>query len=139
MAVIRDNVIVAPSVDTMTELELNSTTIEPGIYTLATSKTINGQTSSRWTVICLASNSGSAPVCYSQIWIPAENNTATTASRMYVRVLDTAGTGYNGFATMVNDNDAINNKTSYPTEIYIQNAQPTPVQGKNIIWIDTSS
>lgn len=139
MSVIRDNVIVAPGVDTVTEAELNTTTIEPGIYTLAANKTINGQASSRWTVICLANNSGSTPVCYSQIWIPSQNNVAQKASRIYVRVINSAGTGYNGFATMVNDSDAVNNKTSYPTEIYIQSTQPTAVAGKNIIWIDTSS
>ena len=137
MSVIRDNVIVAPGVDTVTEAELNTTTIEPGIYTLASSKTINGQTSSRWTVICLANNSGSTPVCYTQIWVPSQNG--QTGIRIYIRTINSAGNGYSAFATMTNSTDAVNNKTSYPTEIYIQSTQPTAVAGKNIIWIDTSS
>ena len=138
MAVIRNDVIVSPSVDTLTDNELASTTLEPGIYTLATSKTIDGQTSSRWTVIALASNSGSAPVCYTQLWLPAQNNISDGDQNIYMRTINTAGTGYGNFTKFTNTTSGIVNQTSYPTELYIQSAQPTAVQGKNIIWIDNS-
>lgn len=140
MAVIRDDVIVAPSIDVLTsESVLNSTTLEPGIYTLNASKTIGSQTSTRWTVIAIAGNVGSAPVCYTQLWLPAQNNLSGADQKIYMRTINTAGTGYGSFTEFTNTASGINNKASYPTEIYIQGTQPTPVQGKNIIWIDTSS
>ena len=107
------------------------------------SKTILGQSASRWTVIALANNSGSTPVCYKQVWLPADANLTGANQKMYTRTIDTAGTGFTAFTALVTSEElsssAIKNQTSYPTEIYIQNTQPTPESGKNIIWIDTSS
>ena len=138
MAVIRNDVIVAPSVDTLTDTELASTTLEPGIYTLNASKTIEGQTSTRWTVIAIASNVGSDPVCYTQLWLPAQNNISGGDQNIYMRTINTAGTAYGNFTKFTNTTSGIVNQTSYPTELYIQSAQPTVAQGKNIIWIDNS-
>lgn len=139
MAIIRDDVIVSPSVDILTDTELSSTTLEPGIYTLNASKTIEGQTSSRWTIICIGNNVGSEPVCYTQLWLPAQNNISGIDQNIYVRTINTAGTGYGAFTKFVSTNTGIVNKTSYPTEIYIQSTAPSVASGKNIIWIDTSS
>ena len=62
---------------------------------------------------------------------------------IYVRTINAAGTGYGNFTTFVNkdylNTNAAVNKTGNPLEIYAQNSSPTPVAGKNIIWIDTSS
>ena len=139
MAIIRDGTIVSPGVDTMTSSDLDNPIIEPGIYTLASSKTILGQTSSRWTIICLASNDASNPVCYTQLWIPAQNNLTGANQNLYVRTINTAGTGFGEFTAISNSGTAINNSTSYPTELYIQSSAPTTASGKNIIWIDTST
>ena len=139
MAVIRNDVIVAPSVDILTDTELASTTLEPGIYTLNASKTIEGQASSRWTVIAIANNSGSTPLCYTQLWLPAQNDLSGANQNIYMRTINASGTGYGSFTKFTNANNGVINQTSYPTEIYIQNTQPTTASGKNIIWIDTSS
>lgn len=136
MAVIRDDVIVAPSVDTITLAEADSVTIEPGIYKIDEARTINGFVSSSWNVICLSTNSGSNPVCYTQIWIPAVPAEPIT---MYIRSRNGPGTGYTSYTTLSNQASAINNQTSYPTELYVQSSAPTPAAGKNIVWIDTSS
>ena len=135
MAVIRNDVIVAPSVDTITLTEVDSVTIEPGIYKIDEARTINGYTSSNWNVICLSTNSGTNPICYTQIWIPAVPAEPIT---MYIRSRNGQGTGYTNYTTMSNQSSAVTNETSYPAEIYIQTAQPTPAAGKNIIWIDNS-
>ena len=139
MSVIRDDIIISPSVDTTTDAALSSPTIEPGIYTLASSKTILGQTSTRWTIICLASNDATSPVCYTQLWIPAQNNLTGANQNLYVRTINTAGTGFGDFTAIANSGTAINNETSFPTELYIQSSAPTTASGKNIIWIDTST
>lgn len=138
MAVIRNDVIVAPSVDILTDTELASTTLEPGIYTLNASKTIEGQASSRWTVIALSNNVGSAPVCYTQLWLPAQNGIFGANQNVYIRTINSAGTGFGAFTKLVNVNNGVINQTSYPTEIYIQSSQPTATAGKNIIWVDNS-
>lgn len=137
MAVIRDDVIVSPSVDIITLTEANSVTLEPGIYTINESVTINGLTNTRWTVICIGNNVGSAPVCYTQLWMPSA--AGETTNTIYMRTINSAGTGYSNFKTLTNSDNAVVNQTSYPTEIYVQTTQPTAVAGKNIIWIDTSS
>lgn len=140
MAVIRDDIIVSPSVDTVSDSELSSTTIEPGIYTLNDSKTILGQTSTRWTVICLANNDAASPLCYTQLWIPAENNLSGADQKIYIRTIDTAGTGFGTFTAVGSGvSNAVENESSYPTEIYIQSVAPTTEVGVNKIWIDTSS
>lgn len=139
MAVIRDNVIVSPSVDTITETELNNPVIEPGIYTLNSSKTIEGQTSSRWTVICLANNDATSPTCYTQLWIPAQNNLSGTDQKIYIRTINSAGTGYGAFTVVGSETtNAVENTSGNPTEICIQSVAPTAESGKNKIWIDTS-
>lgn len=138
MAVIRDDVIVAPGVDILTDAQLTTTTLEPGIYTLNASKTIEGQTSSRWTVICIGNNVGSAPVCYSQIWLPAQSNISGSDQNIYMRTINSAGTGFGNFTKFVSANTGVVNQTSYPLEIYAQTSAPTTSSGKNIIWIDTS-
>ena len=139
MAVIRDEIIVSPAVDIVTDAELANPVIEPGIYTLNTSKTILGQMSARWTVICLGNNNAKTPTCYSQLWLPAENNLADANQNIYMRTINTAGTAFGSFTKFMNNGNGIINESSLPTELYIQNSQPTPTAGKNIIWIDTSS
>lgn len=135
MAVIRDDVIVAPSVDTITLTEADSVTIEPGIYKINEARTINGFVSSSWNVICLSTNSGTNPVCYTQIWVPAVPAEPIT---MYIRSRNGPGTGYTGYTTLSNQANSVVNATSYPIELYVQNTAPTTSAGKNIIWIDTS-
>lgn len=140
MAVIREDVIVSPSVDTMSDLELSSTVIEPGIYTLNASKTILGQTSTRWTVICLANNDALSPECYTQLWIPAQSNLSGADQKIYIRTIDSLGTGYGSFTAVGSGtSNAVENESSYPAELYIQGIAPTTEVGKNKIWIDTSS
>ena len=58
---------------------------------------------------------------------------------MYVRTINSAGTGFGSFTTMVNKQNGAVNKTSYPMEIYAQTSQPTAASGKTIVWIDTDS
>ena len=143
MAVIRSNVIVSPSADKVTEEQLNSVILEPGIYVLDSSKTIDGLTSSRWTVIAIANNNAANPHCYTQIWMPAQAGMSDANQMMFMRTLNANGNGYTDFTTMVNKqyitNTAAINKASYPMEIYAQNTQPTAAAGKTIIWIDTAS
>lgn len=139
MAVIRDDIIVSPSVDIMSAVDLDSTTLEPGMYVLNASKTILGQTSTRWTVICLSNNDGTSPECYTQLWIPAQNNLSGTDQAIYIRTIDTAGTGYGTFTAVGSSvSNAVENASGNPTEIYIQSVAPTAEAGKNKIWIDTS-
>ena len=135
MAVIRNNVIVSPSAGPLTLAEVDGTTLEPGVYFVNAERTINGFMSSQWTVICAGTDSGTNPICYTQIWIPAVPAEPLT---MYIRSRNGPGTGYTSYTTLSNQTDALVNKTSYPTEVYIQATQPTPVVGKNIVWIDTS-
>lgn len=145
MAVIRDSIIVAPSVDTIDDATFfDSTTIEPGIYTLIDTKTIDGFTNNLWTIICLATEDATGPLCYTQIWMPASLNGLTQVQQnMYVRSIASGSATFGSFTTMVNKdyltNNTLVNKTSYPTELYIQSNQPTAVAGKTIVWIDTSS
>lgn len=145
MAVIKNDTIVSPSVNTITTVsDLDSTTLEPGIYILSVAKTINGFNSSRWTVICLANELASDPVCYSQIWVPAAiTGTTPENQNIYVRTIAAGGSGYGAFSTLVNAdylaNNACINKSALPVELYVQPTQPPVAQGKNIVWIDTSS
>ena len=145
MAVIREDTIVAPSVNTKNSATtLDSVTVEPGIYIVFASKTINNFTANKWTVICLADELASGPTCSAQIWIPAATGGTTQANqKMYLRTIASGGTGYGAFTTMVNENyfvaNAIVNKSNNPAELYIQSTAPSTASGKNIIWIDTSS
>lgn len=144
MAVIREQVIVAPSVDSiLDETDMDSVTIEPGIYTVLDSKTIDSLTCNRWTVICLANEDALGPACYAQVWVPNDSSGVTVANQtMYIRTLASGGQAYGNFSTLVNKdylvNNAVINKSAYPAELYAQTTQPAPVQGKTIIWIDTS-
>ena len=140
MAVIRNQVIVSPSVDTLTEAELNSLTIEPGTYLLTASKTIGDITSNRWAVQCLADNNALDPKCYVQLWMPASNGLADADHVIYVRTLNSAGTAWGNFSSISGggSGNAVENAASLPTSIYIQSQAPTPVAGTNIIWIDNS-
>jgi len=155
MSLINSGVIASPAIEfgdpndpnfsgTLTLSTMESVTLEPGFYIIKDSKTIDGQTADIWNVTCLGNNDASNPVCYMQVWIPASSTGLTVANQnIYVRTINSAGTGYGNFTTFVNkdfltDNAAMN-KTGNPLEIYAQNSSPTPVVGKNIIWIDTSS
>ena len=135
MSVIRDGVIVSPGVDSLIdETTFDAQFIEPGIYTLLSSKTILGETYSEWSVIVLSTNGASNPQCYQQLWLP---HTGTTASQA-IFIRNSTGNTYTEFTKMANiDNSAIN-KTGLPLEIYAQTTQPTAVSGRNILWIDTS-
>ena len=145
MAVIRDGVVVSPSVDTIDDSTFfDSTTIEPGIYTLIASKTIDDITATTWSVICLATEDATGPLCYTQIWAPASLTGLSVAQqKLFIRSVNNNGTGFGDFTTLVNKdyvaNNTLVNKTSYPTELYIQNNRPSAVSGKTIVWIDTSS
>lgn len=145
MAVISEGVIVSPSVNsTNTTTQFDSVTIEPGIYLVTASKTINSFTSDQWTVICLSDENGYSPKCCSQIWIPAATTgTSIADQRIYIRTITSAGTGYGSFTKMINEEDLTSgtlvNKTNTPTELYIQNSAPATSANKTIIWIDTSS
>ena len=136
MSVIRDGVIVSPGVDSLIDDTIFDTQyIEPGIYTLLSSKTILGETYSEWSVIVLSTNGASNPQCYQQLWLP---HTGTVANQA-IFIRNSTGNSYTGFTKMANiDNSAIN-KTGLPLEIYAQTTQPAAVQGRNILWIDTSS
>ena len=139
MAVIRNSVIVSPSVDTMTSAELDSITIEPGTYLLNSSKTIGDTTSSKWAIQCISDNDATSPTCYVQLWTPAENGLTDADHIIYVRTLNAAGTAWGNFSSISGgSNNAVENESSYPTSIYIQSQAPTPVSGTNIIWIDNS-
>ena len=150
MAVIKNDTIVAPTSElinpndpdytgTMTLSDLDSVILEPGFYLVKASKTINGQTESIWNVTCIGDNVASNPVCYMQIWVPASSSGLTTANQnIYVRTINSAGTGFGNFTTFISTDTGAVNKTSYPMEIYAQTTQPTAQVGKTIIWIDTN-
>ena len=144
MALIKNGAIVSPTVDTLPVADMESVTLEPGLYYVTGSKTIDSQTESIWNVTCIGTITASNPVCYMQVWVPASSSGLTQANQnMYVRTINSAGTGYGSFTTFVNKeylntNGAIN-KTGNPLEIYAQNTQPSATAGKTIIWIDTSN
>jgi hypothetical protein len=145
MAVIRDGIVISPSVDTIDDATFfDSTTIEPGIYTLIASKTIDSLTASTWSVICLSTEDATGPLCYTQLWMPSSLSGLSVAQqKVFIRSVNNNGTGFGDFTTLVNKDyvasNTLVNKTSYPTELYIQNNRPSAVSGKTIVWIDTSS
>lgn len=144
MALISDDTIVSPTVDELSLAGSDSVKLEPGFYLVNASKTIDGQTASIWNVTCIGDTAARNPKCYMQVWIPASTSGLTVANQnIYVRTINAAGTGYGNFTTFVNkeylNTNAAVNKTGNPLEIYAQNSSPTPVAGKNIIWIDTSN
>lgn len=140
MALIKDGVIVAPTIDNLTTADMDTTLLEPGFYVVTGSKTIDGQTASIWNVICFTSTDASNPKCYGQIWFPASTSGLTPQlQNIYIRTINSAGTGYGSFTTMMSKHTAAVNKTSYPMELYAQTSQPTASAGKTIIWIDTDS
>ena len=143
MALISNDTIVAPTVDSVTSNSMDSTTLEPGLYLISESRTINGQTASIWNVTCVGNCNASSPTCYMQIWVPASSTGLTEINQnIYVRTINSAGTGFGNFTTFVNKEyfteTAAVNKTSYPMEIYAQTTQPSAQAGKTIIWIDTN-
>lgn len=148
MAIAHSGVFVAPSIDVKSKNELNSIKIPAGLYYCKDSCEITyldefdtnlSLKSDFWTVICISDKEAASTKCYTQIWIC----TACQTNDMFVRTLNTAGTGFTKFSKLVDiaylKNNAVINTLSTPVELYVQSSSPGTKSGRTRIWIDTSS
>lgn len=148
MAIASSGVFVAPSIDIKTPSELNSIFIPAGMYYCNQSNTIVYKdefdsnlslTSDLWSVVCISKKEANTLKCYAQIWICV----ACQTNDMFIRTLNTAGTGYTAFSKLVDiaylKNNAVINTLSTPVELYVQSTSPGVKSGRTRVWIDTSS
>lgn len=129
MAVARNNVYVSPSVDIKTKAELDSTTIESGLYVCKEEVTIKGVTSSEWTVTCLSTNIKDSLHCCTQIWTSVNLN---KTPKLFSRTSSLGETTYSDFVSYASVN------SDYPVEFVVGTAEPTPEDGVYKIFIDIS-
>ena len=102
MAVAKNNILVAPSTDKKTLDQLDSVQIEAGLFYAKASKTINGVTADRWTVICISNETKLNLHCYTQIWIPSvSGSTNIAANRVFIRTAAEESTSYTSFTTVL--------------------------------------
>lgn len=138
MAVTQGAKLVAPSIDVKTKAELNSLSLEAGLYICKESVTILGTTSSNWSVVTVSNESLSSLKCYTQIWIPQTN---TTPEHIFMRTSN--GTSYSSFTELATEayikKNTIINANTQQTKLVVSNTQPATETGKTIIWIDTSN
>lgn len=147
MAVAQGTKFVAPSVDSKTVAQLNSTQVEAGLFHCSESVTISALdmfdnevsvTSNRWTVICISDENAITPKCYTQIWIDSNS----VQSVMFIRYLTKDATAFTTFS-MIATTEYLREKTvlnthNEPVHVVVSNTQPTAESGITKIWIDTS-
>lgn len=133
MAVVKDNIFVAPSTDVRTLEQLDSTVIEAGIYHCIEEKTILNTTSDKWTVICLSNETQASLRCFSQIWLPAESNLLEHNRRMYIRTAGTTSDTYSPFSTYVAS------ATDEVVDMYFGGEEPDAEPGITKIWYNTDN
>lgn len=132
MAVAQGNIILAPSSDKKTKAELDSTSIESGLYYCTESVSICGYTNNRWAVTCISNELRGSLHCFAQIWMPYPSGSAQLARPyMFIRTSADGSTGYSGFSAMIPSN--------LNFEMYIQSTKPPVEPGKTKVWIDTSN
>lgn len=128
MAVTRGDLFVSPSVDIRTKAELDSTSIESGLYICKESVTIKNLTSNRWSVTCLSTNAKNGLHCLTQIWTNVDSNTP----RIFTRTSPLNSNTYSEFTSYANiDSD-------YPIDIVIGTTEPSPETGVYKIFLDIS-
>lgn len=130
MAIAKKNVFVAPSVDKKLLSELNSTTIEAGIYHCSEQLTICGVTSNKWTVLVFSNETKDGLECYSQIWTTVLAN--SKKPRLFLRTSEEGSTSYSSFTSFVNCG------TNTPIELYVGGSQPAAEAGITKVYIDLS-
>lgn len=151
MAVTHGSVYVAPSVDIKTKAELDSISIDSGIYysldeiSIVSALNVSGDAfthkSSKWTVLCMSTQDATKVKCYTQIWI----DSSSTPVQIFIRTLNANETAYNRFtklstADSLRNAEAVINKVgSIPVELYAQSSSPGTKSGVTRIWIDTSN
>lgn len=128
MAVTRGDLFVSPSVDIRTKAELDSTSIESGLYICKESVTIKNLTSNRWTVTCLSTNTKNGLHCLTQIWTNVDSNTP----RIFTRTSSLNSNTYSAFTSYANID------SEYPVDIVVGTSEPSPTQGVYKIFLDIS-
>lgn len=128
MAVTRGDLFVSPSVDIRTKAELDSTSIESGLYICKESVTIKNLTSNRWTVTCLSTNTKNGLHCLTQIWTNVDSNTP----RIFTRTSPLNSNTYSEFTSYANID------SEYPVDIVVGTSEPSPTQGVYKIFLDIS-
>lgn len=133
MAIIKRTTLISPSADTRTLSELNVIDIESGVYYCNEGCTINGVTSSLWTVVCISNNDMQNLHCYTQIWIPSTTGSTSRASQvMFVRTSSTESTGYSSFSSTVVAGSNV--------KLEVSSSQPTLSEnGETKLWIQYPS
>lgn len=126
MAVARNNIFVAPSVDIRSKEELDSTTIESGLYICKEEITIKGVTSSEWAVTCLSSNIKDGLHCFTQLWTSVNSSTPKVFSR-------TSSLGENTYSNFVSYASV---DSDYPLEFIVGDTEPTAEEGIYKIFIN---
>lgn len=127
MAIAKGGVILAPSNDIRTKAELDSVTVEAGIFHVSEEVTINGVTSSKWTVLCFSNELQQSIQCYSQLWISVQQN---LKPRLFIRTAIQGANDYSDFTSFVNCG------TSSPVELYVGGTEPVAESGVTKLYID---
>lgn len=139
MALFKEDIQVAPSVDIATLTQLDSTSIESGIYYCTQQKTITAGAitiqSSKWSVICISSESRTSIHCYAQLWIPSETTTNPTAFIRY----SASGNTWSDFSALLSNKLGVQNSSADDIRLVVSNTQPSAISGVTQVWIDTSS
>lgn len=128
MAIARQGVFVAPSVDKKLLSELNSTQIEAGIYHCNEQFAIGSVVSDKWTVLVFSNETKDGLECLSQLWTTVLPN--TDIPRMFLRTSAPGETTYSEF------NSFINCHTDQAVDLYIGGEEPTAEDGITKIYID---
>lgn len=147
MAVAQGKYFVAPSLDVKTKAELNSVSLEAGLYYCTESITVSATneqgssesvTSSRWTVTCISTEDASSVKCLTQIWI----DSASPRDKIFLRYANSDMSEYTDFSMLVTTdylkNNVVLNTHSEPVHVVVSNSQPSAETGITKIWIDTS-
>lgn len=139
MALFKENTLIAPSADVRTQQELDSTTIEAGLYYCLNTITISAGAVSiqadKWSVICISSETKTTLHCYAQLWIPSDNTSNPT---IFIRY-SSGGSTWGGWHVLMSNMLGVQNGTAGDVRLVISNTQPSAISGVTQVWIDTSS
>lgn len=141
MAVSLQGTLVAPSTDYRSLNELDSVSIEAGLYYCDESRTITAGgisfTSDSWAVTCISSEERDTLHCFAQIWIPTAAGVGTDVTA-FIRYAAPSAVAFGSYRAILNDQHAVKTDSASDVRIILSSTQPQPIQNATIIWLDTT-